>query len=217
MKLKFCGFTRIDDVKFAIELGVDFQGFIFFSSSKRFIPIEVFDNIFRYTKGGNFVGVFVNEDIARVIQISKTYNLAFVQLHGDENNDYIKDILLQDVNVIKAFRIKNDDDILKIKESVSEYILVDTFVEGMYGGTGKSIDLNLLDNLFSSVKNKKIFISGGINAQNISEIVKMFGKYAYGIDLSSGIEEKPGIKSHILMKEVFSKFTDANKLFYHQL
>ncbi|MGC8871086.1 MAG: phosphoribosylanthranilate isomerase, partial [Brevinematia bacterium] len=138
MKLKFCGFTRIDDVKLAINLGVDYQGFIFFEGSKRFVNIDVFDNIYKNVKG-NFVAVFVNENVNKVIDLYNLYQFSFVQLHGEEDNEYIEDLLNREIPVIKAFRIKNEDDAVKIKGCISEFVLLDAFVEGTYGGTGKRI------------------------------------------------------------------------------
>ncbi|MEN2998003.1 MAG: phosphoribosylanthranilate isomerase [Brevinematia bacterium] len=205
MKIKFCGFTRVEDVRFAMELGIDFQGFVFFKGSRRFITIESFDNIFKEVAGGNFVGVFVNEKEEIVLEVVKKYRI-FAQLHGDETNEYVSRLLKEGVPVIKAFRIKSKDDVLRVKESVSEYILIDTFVEGMYGGTGRSLDFGIVDEILSKVENKKIFLSGGINIANIESIIRNFGKYLYAIDLSSGIEKEPGIKSHNLMKEVYDKF-----------
>lgn len=209
MVLKFCGFTRIDDIKFANNLGVDLIGIIFFPQSKRFVSIEMFEIIQRNVKDTKFVGVFVNEDVEKVLNIAKEFNLYFVQLHGEEDNNYISKLLSQGIKVIKAFRIKSYEDIEKIKSCNSEYILLDSFVEGIYGGTGKTINHKLLMELLPKIENKKIFLSGGINKDNIEEIIDNFGKYLYGIDLSSGIEQEPGVKSYILMKEVFEKFRNS--------
>lgn len=217
MLLKFCGFTRIDDIKFATNLGVDLIGIVFFPQSKRFVSPEMFEVIQRNVRNTKFVGVFVNEDIEKVINIAEEFNLYFVQLHGEEDNDYISKLLSQGIRVIKAFRIKNYKDLEKIQACNSEYVLLDSFVEGTYGGTGKTINPQLLTELLPRIENKKIFLSGGINKDNIEEIIDNFGKYIYGIDLSSGIEQEPGIKSYILMKEVFEKFRNSlvkNNLLY---
>ncbi|MFN4244680.1 MAG: phosphoribosylanthranilate isomerase [Brevinematia bacterium] len=212
MKIKFCGLTRVEDVEFAIKLGVDFQGFILFRGSKRFVSPSTLDNIFKKVHNGNFVGVFVNEDIEKVLRLSRTYNFTFVQLHGDESPDYTRKILDEGIPTIKAFRVKGEEEILKIKETPSEFILLDAFVEGTYGGTGKTIDFNILDKIFSKIIDKRIFLSGGVNINNIEEIMKNFGKYIYALDISSGIEESPGIKSHSLMEEVYNKFKTLRQL-----
>ncbi len=209
MKIKFCGFTKVEDIEFAIKLNVDFQGIVFFSQSKRFVPIEFFDNIAKRITNGNFVGVFVNESIEKVINLAKKYNFRFVQLHGDEDENYTKKVLNEGINVIKAFRIKDQNDIPKIKETPSEFILIDSFVEGQYGGTGKTIEFDLIENVISynsKICNKKIFLSGGINLKNIDKVMENFGKYIYAIDLSSGIEKTSGIKDHKLMEEIYNKF-----------
>lgn len=210
MKIKFCGFRRVEDIEFAVRLGVDLIGIIFYEKSKRFVSIEEFETIQRSVKA-NFVGVFVNEELDKVVRIAKNYSLAFVQLHGEENNEYVSSVLSQGVNVIKAFRLKDLNDIQKVIDSVSEYVLVDSFVEGSYGGTGRSIPKEILEELFSKVKNKKIFLSGGINTENIETILKAYGSYLYGIDLSSGIEDSPGVKNHHLMEEVFRAFVNNSK------
>lgn len=205
MKLKFCGFTRIDDVKFAINLGVDYQGFVFYEGSKRFVSIDVFDHIYKSVKG-NFVGVFVNENLDKVLDLYNFYNFSFVQLHGDEDNFYIEKLLNNRIPVIKAFRVKDEGSISGIKNCISDFVLLDAFVEDAYGGTGKRIDERLVDLVLSSCKGKKFFLSGGINKNNISEVIEKFGNRIYGIDISSGIEEYPGVKSHLLMKEIYIIF-----------
>lgn len=209
MVLKFCGFTRIDDIKFATSLGVDLIGIIFFHQSKRFVPFDMFEVIQRNVENAKFVGVFVNENIENVIKIAKEYNLHFVQLHGEENNSYIQKLTSEGIKVIKAFRVKSVEEVSNINLCSAEYILLDSFVEGIYGGTGKTINYQILSELLPKVNGKKIFLSGGINKDNIEKIIDEFGKYLYGIDLSSGIEQEPGIKSHILMKEVFDKFKNS--------
>lgn len=212
MKIKFCGFTRIEDVKFAIELGVDFQGFIFFSGSKRFVSLDRFEMISKGVKGGRFVGVFVNEESSKVIEVVKRFSLAFAQLHGDESDEDVFKLIKEGVSAIKAFRVRGEDDVFRVRSSSAEYVLLDAFVEGIYGGTGKSIDFALVDSVLSRVRGKKIFLAGGIGSENIESVMRNFGKYLYALDISSGIEESPGIKSSVLMREVYCKFDSLRQV-----
>ncbi len=205
MKVKFCGFTRIEDIKFALSINVDYIGLVLFPKSPRFVTIEKLEIITKTVNNAPFVGVFVNEEIEKVKETYFRYNFKLAQLHGDETNEYIEELIKKELKVIKAFRVKDYSVLEKINETPTELILLDAFKEGEYGGTGKRINEEILSYILNNTKNKKIFLSGGLNRDNIEEVLKKFGQRIYGIDLSSGIETSPGIKNHILMEEIITK------------
>ncbi len=203
MKIKFCGIVRCEDLDRCLELGVDFVGFVFFPKSKRFVPYDKFldlisGKVFEYTKR---VGVFVNEDREKVFEFSR--NLDFVQLHGDETPEYVEWLEGRGIRTIKAFRVRDESVVNEIRMFVSEFVLIDTFVEGQYGGTGKRIDLKLIDYILSKV-DRKVIISGGITPENLPEILGVVYDRAYGIDVSSGIEISPGVKDGEKMDKIVS-------------
>jgi phosphoribosylanthranilate isomerase len=210
MKVKFCGFTRIEDIKFALSINVDYIGIVLFEKSKRFVPLNRLEIITKTIKEGKYIGVFVNEEIDNVQEIYFKYNLTFTQLHGDENNEYVETLIKKGVNVIKAFRVKDTKILEEIKETPAKFILLDTFKEDEYGGTGRRINEEILNYLLNNIKNKKIFLSGGINKDNIGEILNKFGRRIHGVDISSGIETTHGIKDHLLMGEIMNKIKMFN-------
>jgi phosphoribosylanthranilate isomerase len=212
MKVKFCGFTRIEDIKFALSINVDYIGLVLFPKSPRFVTIENLETITKTIKDAPLVGVFVNEDIEKVKEMYLRYNFKLVQLHGDETNEYVEELVRKGIKVIKAFRVKDHSALEKINETPTELVLLDAFKEGEYGGTGKRIDEEVLNYILNSAKNKKIFLSGGLNKDNIEEVLKKFGQKIYGIDLSSGIEVSPGIKDHRLMEEIITKVNRFKQL-----
>lgn len=107
--------------------------------------------------------------------------------------------------MIKAFRVKDTKILEEIKETPAKFILLDAFKEDEYGGTGRGINEEILNYLFNKIKNKKIFLSGGINKDNIGEILNKFGRRIHGVDISSGIETTHGIKDLLLMGEIMNK------------
>lgn len=196
-KIKICGITNYEDAKMSAELGADYLGFIFYKKSQRYISPEIVSKIVEKIKEDNkrikFVGVFVNETLERIRQIYEDCALDFIQLHGDESEEFISQL---NIPFIKAFRIKGDNDVEKINESSAKYVLLDTFHNELYGGTGQSFNWEIL----SKIKDKEIFLSGGINPDNVADAVKL---KTFAIDVASGVEEKPGKKYHKKLGELF--------------
>ena len=142
------------------------------------------------------VGVFVDFELKKIKSYIKKLNLKLIQLHGNEDENYIKEIKVTNkIKVIKVIKIKNTKDIKKQKNYLSaDYFLFDYKPDkktSMPGGNAKKFNWKLL-------KNKKIikkwFISGGINKNNIKDALNL--KNPYGIDVSSGVEDSPGKKSN---------------------
>ena len=132
-------------------------------------------------------------------------NLDLIQLSGDENIQYVNK-LRKSINkkIIKTFRIGNGINKMNIKSINSfnsYYIMLDSFKEGFYGGTGKSFDLNLI----KGIDNKRLFLAGGLNDKNIKETINKINPFA--VDVCSSIEYYPGKKDTIKMK----KFIEAIK------
>lgn len=199
MKVKICGITNIDDARICVDCGADALGFIFYKKSKRYIePTKakmIIDSIpFFVFK----VGVFVNEDVGRVIQIANELKLNAVQLHGDEDLEYCEKTKYP---VIKAIRV--DDNLNNNLKKYSDYtILLDSKDTKEYGGTGQKFKWNLIP---KSSRNK-IILAGGVSEENINEIYHSIIPQA--VDLSSSLEKEPGIKDHRKVKSFFIKFNN---------
>ncbi|MBI1935915.1 phosphoribosylanthranilate isomerase [Candidatus Woesearchaeota archaeon] len=202
-KIKICGITNYEDAKNSVDLGADFLGFNFYIKSPRFVDYKEVQDIIKKINGRiNIVGVFANEPIENIKKIDKTCNLDFIQLSGDETAQYVKE-LKNSINkkIIKCFHIKNFKYIKQTNDYKYDYLMLDSFKDGLYGGTGKTIDLDLIKN----VNKKNLFLAGGLNAKNAKTAIKKINPFA--VDVCSCIESKPGKKDYIKMK----KFIEAVK------
>jgi len=183
-RIKICGLKEIEDILFAINLGVDALGFIFYKGSPRYIEPEkareIIKNIEPFIAT---VGVFVDADIDEVKRIKEYCGIDIVQLHGNEPYSYC----LEFPRVIKAFRIEGFSDIEKIEK---------------YKGITWLIDKKQKPNWEVArelAKKGRVILSGGLNPDNIKNAIEFVKPY--GVDVSSGIEEYPGKKSYKKMEE----------------
>ncbi len=202
MKVKICGITNIEDALLCEKLGADALGFIFYEKSKKHLqPNSARDIIKMLSPFTLKVGVFVNEIPENINVISKLAGLNIVQLHGDETPQQIAEINLP---VIKAFRINEDFDFNVIDDYKNCYFLFDTYSSKQFGGTGKTFNWNIIPKHLKS----KIILSGGISSSNIQRIINEVNPYA--VDVSSSVEEYPGKKSEMKLKEFFNILKGTN-------
>ena len=206
IKVKICGIKEIATIDCCIDNNVEYFGLVFFEQSVRNINLKHALKLINYANLKKIipVGVFVNKSINDLREIIKKTHLSYVQLHGNENDNYIS-ILKKEFNlkVLKSVGIKEKADLKKINDfSNADYFLFDYKPEtnDLPGGNAKKFDWSLLHDVKI---NKPWFISGGININNIREIDKNL--IPYGIDISSGVEEKPGIKSTEKINKLLEK------------
>lgn len=191
-KIKICGITNLEDARYASGALVDYLGFIFYEKSPRFIDPAEAGAIINWIEGPEKVGVFVNQSIDEVNTIAKQSGLDFVQLHGDESLEYCQ---LIDKPIIKAIHISSGTDASELMEQaqlyaeVSEFLLFDTKIDGLWGGTGQTFDWSILNNI---PPDTRFFLSGGLNPDNVKRAINKVNPFA--IDVSSGVEEEPGLK-----------------------
>jgi len=186
MKIKFCGIRRLEDVALMNEFIPDYIGFIF-SKSKRQITKETAKMLSeRLDKNIKTVGVFVNEPIEFVTETAKVAELDVIQLHGDEDENYITCLKesIGNTQIWKAVRVSSIEDIQIAKTLPVDMLLLDSFSKNAYGGTGEVANLSVIKE--AEIK-ENFFLAGGLNAKNIAEIVNEIKPY--GIDISSGIEQ----------------------------
>ena len=204
MKLKVCGLTKLDQIQELISLKVDFLGFIFYEKSPRYVLNHLnLKEISEIPHAGK-VGVFVNENIENVIDFSVKANLNFIQLHGDEDENYIanlKNNLPNQIKMIKVIRIGNQtsEELQKNinqQPSTINYLLFDTDSKA-FGGTGKSFDWNILNELEIPIP---YFLSGGISLENVFQLPTL-NTQPFSLDINSKFELEPGIKDLDKIKE----------------
>ena len=192
--IKLCGLKRQWDIEYVNDLQPEYIGFVFAKNSKRYISPENAKNL-KNNLDNNIiaVGVFVNEEIDTIIELIKNNVIDVVQLHGDEDDNYINTLRkFIDCKIIKAFKIKSKEDILKANISSADYILLDSGA-----GSGKTFDWSIINEL-----KREYFLAGGLTAENVGEAVSKLKPFA--VDASSSLETN-GFKD----KEKMTAFVNA--------
>ena len=202
MKVKICGITNLLDAKNCEMLGVDMIGFIFYKKSPRYINLDSSLKIIsKLNNKIKKVGVFVDEDIEVINDMSNILKLNYIQLHGDEDNEYIKKIKTPTIKALNGNDINLDS---KIKEfSNPEFILLDNINKDSKGGSGEKFDWKNILNLDNK---EKLILSGGLNEKNIINAMKTGIKF---FDFCSATEKKPGIKDSKKVKTIVKLIRDA--------
>ncbi|WP_312394665.1 phosphoribosylanthranilate isomerase [Chryseobacterium sp.] len=200
-KLKVCGLTQLDQIHELISMNVNFLGFIFYEKSPRYVlnhlSLEEISNIEHQGK----VGVFVNESLDQIIDTAETAKLNFIQLHGDEDKNFIIELRKKiniETRIIKVIRIGSEKSEVKCKlqqninsqPSTINYLLFDTDSKA-FGGTGKQFDWNILNEIEISLP---YFLSGGISEENINQL-NILNQKPFALDINSKFEIEPGIKN----------------------
>ena len=179
-KIKICGLRRRKDILAVNEAKPDYCGFIIeFPSSFRSVTAdEVRELVKELDPEIRPVGVFVNAPMELVRTLLDDGTLALAQLHGQEDESYIRELkTYTDKLIIKAFSIKTTEDIEKALQSPADYILLD---QGG-GGTGKTFDWSLIPEI-----QRPFFLAGGIGTSNLGQAIREIHPYA--VDLSSSVE-----------------------------
>jgi phosphoribosylanthranilate isomerase len=209
-RVKICGLTNLEDARYVSGALADYLGFIFYEKSPRYIDPPKAGAIINWIEGPETVGVFVNQPLDDVNQIVRQTGIDLVQLHGTESPDYCR---LIEKPVIKVIHVNDDSDPADLKKTIrsysesAAYILFDTKTDNLWGGTGKTFDWNLLGNLSDE---KLFFLSGGLNAGNIKEACKSIRPFA--VDLSSGVEQAPGVKDYDKLDRFFEEMREIWEL-----
>ena len=196
MKLKVCGLTKPEQILELISMNVYYLGFIFYEKSPRFVLNSLSLEDIESLKHNGKVGVFVNETIENVVEISRKANLNYIQLHGDEDDIYIAELKRQlnpEIKIIKVLRIGSEVKNFKSKihhlKSPADYLLFDTDSKA-FGGTGKTFDWRILNEVEIP---KPYFLSGGISVENFDEIQNIKHQ-PFALDINSKFETEAGIK-----------------------
>jgi phosphoribosylanthranilate isomerase len=188
--VKICGITNAGDARVAADAGADAVGFIFAQSPRRVdaegarrISIALPENIIK-------VGVFVDEEPAEILRISREVGLDLAQLHGDEPPETVTALRETGVKVMKALRVRDGASLEALDEYEAELFLLDAYSARARGGTGERFDWAVA----KSVKGRdNIVVSGGLGPENVREAVGFFEPF--GVDASSSLEDEPGRKN----------------------
>lgn len=195
-KIKICGLTRKEDVLAVNCYQPDYAGFVFAPGKRQlnFRQAELLRN--ELLPEIPAVGVFVNSPADEIISLVKSNVIQLIQLHGEESEADIwelKNRLDQSVPIIKAIRVKSSAEISEAEKLSADYLLLDSYVKGMKGGSGTCFDWSMIPMI-----NKPWFLAGGIGMENIEEALKT---KAFCLDVSS-LAETNGRKDPEKIKKI---------------
>jgi len=192
VKVKICGLTRVEDVQAAIRAGADAVGFVFTASPRR-ISIDVAIELCGYVPEGVLrVGLFLDQERSAIERVIRCVPLELLQFHGCETG---QDCGVFKLPWLKAVAMENFE---SVKQAEHDYpgatgLLLDSHSKGKRGGSGKPFDWSL-----SRPVAKPVWLAGGLNADNVGRAIHEVRPYA--VDVSSGVETRPGIKDETMMK-----------------
>ena len=204
VKIKICGLRRLEDIEIVNKYKPDYIGFVFAESPRKVSFEEARELSGLLSEDIVPVGVFVNEHMKLIVDLFKEGIIEIAQLHGDEDEKYIKDLkdksieeTGKEIPVINAIEIKDDidfnDTVLKWRDSLSDYFILDSGK-----GSGKTFNWDLIDKDSEFFKNS-IFLAGGLNSENLTSAIEEFNPFA--VDLSSSVETD-GFKDEEKIKEI---------------
>lgn len=193
-KIKICGLKTLEDVEAVNQLQPEYAGFVF-APTKRFVTDTQAKEMREHLLPSiQTVGVFVNEPIEHVVSLCRDGMIDVVQLHGDETEEYARNLRGRITNpIIRAIRVQSRQQILTMADYPCDYFLFDTYKKGTYGGTGEGFDRTLIPKL-----DKPFFLAGGLQVDTVAEAIAQINPYC--VDVSSGVETD-GKKSPEKMKE----------------
>ncbi len=200
IRIKMCGTTGIEDAMAAVDAGVDALGFIFYEKSLRNVDPETVRQIIdQLPPFIDTVGVFVDRDREEVEEIIRYCRLGYAQLHGQESPKYCERLarFAPPCQVLKALRVGEHSsaaDISPYNDHVKGFLL-DTYQKDSVGGTGKTFDWSLVNQL--NIR-KTWILAGGLNVDNVTKAIQAV--MPYGLDVNSGVEKRPGEKDHEKIK-----------------
>ncbi len=204
--VKICGITNLADARYAAGAGADFLGFIQHPASQRYVDPRLLKDLIAWIHGPKSVGVFVDVESDAVNRAADAAGFDFVQLHGNESPDACHHI---ERPVIKAIHVGGSGTSSAVTsdnlaataaryDGAVSYLLLDTAVGAISGGSGTVFDWAVVSQL-----PVPFFVAGGLTPLNVAEAVQTLRPF--GVDVSGGVEESPGLKD----LELIDQFMDA--------
>lgn len=230
VRIKICGLTRTKDAALALELGAWALGVIFAPESPRRLDLKRAAEVLApatdtgpgdampdrasgaghdagTTKAVERIGVFVNAEPGEIAEAVAACGLTAVQLHGEEDPGRCRDIRkLAGVPVIKALRVAGPEELQRVVQFDTDYVLLDTYNPERRGGTGKVFDWSMTASIPEVVRSGRLILSGGLNPDNILDAARAVSPYA--LDVSSGVESAPGVKDSEKLRRLFENLSN---------
>jgi phosphoribosylanthranilate isomerase len=186
--VKICGLRTAEDARAAAAAGADLLGLNFVPSSPRHLDPDAARALARAVPGVPLIGVFVDAAREEVERIAALVGLTGAQFHGDESPAYCRGWALQ---TIKALRARPGEDVAARAATYdTDFILLDSYLPGVAGGTGVALDPAVARGL----PRERLFVAGGLRPETVADVVRALRPH--GVDVASGVERSPGVKDH---------------------
>lgn len=190
--VKICGITNLEDALLSAKFGADALGFNFYPKSPRYIlPEKAREIIEQLPPEVLKVGVFVNENLEKIIEIAETAKLDAIQLHGEETPEFARRLKAKtNLEIIKAFRVSENfkpEDVLQYEVDA---VLLDAYNPKEHGGTGETFDWEIAKKVREIFP--KMYLAGGLSAENVLQAFENVTPFA--VDACSLLEKEKGFK-----------------------
>lgn len=209
-KVKICGITNPEDALLSAKFGADALGFNFYEKSPRYVsPEKAREIIEQLPENVLKVGVFVNEDLGKIIEIAETAKLDALQLHGEETPEFARELKAKtNLEIIKAFRVSPEfkpEDVLKYE---TDAILLDAYNQQEHGGTGETFDWKIAKKVQEIFP--KMYLAGGLSVDNVRKAIKNVNPYA--VDSCSLLEKNRGKKDEQKVRDFLEVVRNAKAI-----
>jgi phosphoribosylanthranilate isomerase len=201
-EIKFCGLTRVVDLRVAEELGASFVGAVFAGGPRAITP-EQARSLFDAATSARCVGVFADQPADEIAHVAEVASLDVVQLHADPTPEFVAAVKrATGLETWAAMRIANvpEETALAGLSSSADAILFDSRVPGHLGGTGRAFDWSMITNLLDRHRSggARVVLAGGLTPALVPVAIAAVRPDI--VDVSSGVESAPGVKDHSLMR-----------------
>ncbi|MDQ3323636.1 MAG: phosphoribosylanthranilate isomerase, partial [Acidobacteriota bacterium] len=198
-KVKICGITNLEDALLSAKFGADALGFNFYPKSSRYIlPEKALEIIEQLPPEVLKVGVFVNENLEKIIEIARIAKLDALQLHGEETPKFASRLKAKaNLEIIKAFRVSENfkpEDVLQYEVDA---VLLDAYNPKEHGGTGETFDWEIAKKVQEIFP--KMYLAGGLSAENVLQALENVTPFA--VDACSLLEKEKGFKDARKVKD----------------
>lgn len=202
-RVKICGITRVEDALSAVEQGADAIGLVFYPPSPRYVSASQAAEIAQVLPAFvTVVGLFVDALSADIEAVLSKVPIDLIQFHGNETPEQCR---RYEKPYIKAIRVKTDTNLIQYQSDFSDAkaLLLDTYTDGVPGGTGQVFDWNVIPKHMT----KQLVLAGGLDANNVTQAIKLVKPYA--VDVSGGVESAKGIKDAAKIAAFMRGVSDA--------
>ena len=214
--VKICGITNLEDALVAVEAGADAVGFVFYEKSPRNMqPERVRQIVSQLPDGIEKIGVLVNETEDHICAIADNAGLTAVQMHGDREDPRVADLVVKKrkLKILVGFSMQQPVPegwaTMWAPENVHAF-LADSGDSAKLGGTGKSFDWTSSIKTLSTIKTRgKLVVAGGLTPKNVVQAMGIL--HPWGVDVSSGVEAKPGKKDPEKVRAFIKAVREADK------